>query len=273
MAPRLAFTEDNALRIAAVERAFAPSGKSLSKPGRVLVGEGRLMKLCRRSLQPKMFFLFNDIIVYGSIVVHRLWYKNQHIIPLEDIVIEDLADSLEMKNQWLLRTPKKSFYMSAASEKEKQTWICHIIECREQQLISSRKEPTTSFATTLIPDRASQICMRCVDKFTVTQRRHHCRQCGFVVCNSCSKCRIVIPAISKKPVRVCTLCFNTLLCEKAKEEAGKRSSDGFDLEMPVYEASSDEDSDEREEDDMMPIRWVKSQNIYHPKNTCFAYLE
>ncbi|KAK6477116.1 pleckstrin homology domain-containing family F member 1-like [Huso huso] len=273
MAPRLAFTEDNALRIAAVERAFASSGKSLSKPGRVLVGEGRLMKLCRRSLQPKMFFLFNDIIVYGSIVVHRLWYKNQHIIPLEDIVIEDLADSLEMKNQWLLRTPKKSFYMSAASEKEKQAWICHIIECREQQLISSRKEPTTSFATTWIPDRASHICMRCADKFTVTQRRHHCRQCGFVVCNSCSKCRIVIPAISAKPVRVCTLCFNTLLSEKAKEEAGKRSSDGFDLEMPVYEASSDEDSDEREEDDMMPIRWVKSQNIYHPRNTCFAYLE
>ncbi|MBN3280386.1 PKHF1 protein, partial [Polyodon spathula] len=254
MTPRLAFTEDNAMRIAAVERAFAPSGKSLAKPGRVLVGEGRLLKLCRRSLQPKMFFLFNDIIVYGSIVVHRFWYKNQHIIPLEDTIVEDLADSLEMKNQWLIRTPKKSFYMSAASEKEKQVWICRILECREQQLISSRKEPTTSFAATWIPDRASDICMRCMDKFTVAQRRHHCRQCGFVVCNSCSKCRIVIPAISAKPVRVCTLCFNTLLREKA-EQAWKRSSDGFDLEIPVCEASSDEDSEE--EYGMMPIQWVK----------------
>lgn len=76
------FAQENQQRIHVVESTFGPSGRSLSQPGRVLIGEGRLMKQSRRGIQPKVFFLFSDVLVYGSIIVNGRWHKNQQIIPL-----------------------------------------------------------------------------------------------------------------------------------------------------------------------------------------------
>ena len=45
--------------------------QGLIKPGRVLVGEGVLTKLCRKKAKPRQFFLFNDILVYGNIVLDK----------------------------------------------------------------------------------------------------------------------------------------------------------------------------------------------------------
>lgn len=45
--------------------------QSLIKLGRVLVGEGVLTKLCRKKAKPRQFFLFNDILVYGNIVLDK----------------------------------------------------------------------------------------------------------------------------------------------------------------------------------------------------------
>ena len=39
--------------------------------GRVLVGEGVLTKLCRKKPKPRQFFLFNDTLVYGNIVINK----------------------------------------------------------------------------------------------------------------------------------------------------------------------------------------------------------
>ena len=43
----------------------------LSLPGRALVGEGVLTKMCRKKPKPRQFFLFNDILVYGTIVISK----------------------------------------------------------------------------------------------------------------------------------------------------------------------------------------------------------
>lgn len=78
----VAFDKQNSQRIKAVEMSFRGSGSPLSKPGRVLMGHGRLVKQCRRRPSPKVFFLFNDVLVYGSIIVSGRWHKKQKIIPL-----------------------------------------------------------------------------------------------------------------------------------------------------------------------------------------------
>ena len=84
---QLTFDQENQERIHAVEISFGPSGKALSQPGRVLIGQGRLMKQSRRGPQPKVFFLFNDVLVYGSIILKGRWHKNQQVILLGEPLI------------------------------------------------------------------------------------------------------------------------------------------------------------------------------------------
>ncbi|KAJ2907053.1 hypothetical protein MKZ38_008621 [Zalerion maritima] len=43
------------------------------------------------------------------------------------------------------------------------------------------------------PDNEATFCPICRTQFSIFVRKHHCRKCGRVVCNSCSPHRIVIP--------------------------------------------------------------------------------
>ncbi|XP_029363999.1 pleckstrin homology domain-containing family F member 1-like [Echeneis naucrates] len=204
----LMFQQEIQKRIQAVENSFGPSGRPLSIPGRILMGEGQLLKQGRRKPQLKVFFLFNDVLVYGSIVVSGRWHKNQKIIPLEEIQLEDMKDGIHLRNQWLIRTPRKSFFVSASSFEEKQAWIHHIEECQSRLLQGGGCQSGSTFAVSWIPDAAANKCMRCFGRFTATNRRHHCRKCGFLVCNSCSRVREVIHHIHPtKKLRVCMICL------------------------------------------------------------------
>lgn len=50
---------------------FVTNFQPLAVPGRVLVGEGVLTKVCRKRPKARQFFLFNDILVYGNIVINK----------------------------------------------------------------------------------------------------------------------------------------------------------------------------------------------------------
>jgi hypothetical protein len=41
-----------------------------------------------------------------------------------------------------------------------------------------------------VDDSASQVCLLCVERFTMSNRRHHCRACGALVCDQCSSKRL-----------------------------------------------------------------------------------
>lgn len=60
--------------------------------GRVMIGEGELTKMCRKGPKKKIFFLFNDILVYGGPSLIPNTYTRQHIMRLEDMEIEPLDD-------------------------------------------------------------------------------------------------------------------------------------------------------------------------------------
>ena len=113
--------------------------QSLGVPGRVLVGEGVLTKICRKKPKSRQFFLFNDILVYGTILINKKKYAQQHIIPLEGLAVEDLPDDLVgNKNGWLIKTSSKSFQLYAGSPSEKAEWIRHIKKCASDLLEQSK---------------------------------------------------------------------------------------------------------------------------------------
>nr|CAB3265827.1 ZF(FYVE)-7 zinc finger (FYVE)-7 [Phallusia mammillata] len=59
-------------------------------------------------------------------------------------------------------------------------------------------------------DKQVTTCAQCEKPFNLSRRKHHCRNCGQIYCNSCSDNTMPL-ASSAKPVRVCDTCHTTLL--------------------------------------------------------------
>lgn len=54
-------------------------------------------------------------------------------------------------------------------------------------------------------------CLECGVKFGITNRKHHCRHCGRILCAKCSGKDLPILKFNlTKPVRVCEVCFDVL---------------------------------------------------------------
>lgn len=60
-----------------------------------------------------------------------------------------------------------------------------------------------------IGDEDRNDCTKCHAEFTFFNRRHHCRGCGRIFCNSCSKWRQVVED-HEGPQRTCQECFKRL---------------------------------------------------------------
>ncbi|XP_056018869.1 RUN and FYVE domain-containing protein 2-like isoform X6 [Ostrea edulis] len=59
-------------------------------------------------------------------------------------------------------------------------------------------------------DKEATNCKGCSKEFSISRRRHHCRNCGDIFCNECSDNKMPLPS-SAKPVRVCDNCHTVLL--------------------------------------------------------------
>ncbi len=73
------------------------------------------------------------------------------------------------------------------------------------------ENPGKSRADHWIKDDLVEKCKVCNVKFSFSERKHHCRNCGGIFCNNCSKFEIDIPRLHiYKPVRVCQSCLNQI---------------------------------------------------------------
>ncbi|XP_043229248.1 pleckstrin homology domain-containing family F member 2-like isoform X1 [Amphibalanus amphitrite] len=240
-------SEANTRRIAIVEQCFGSSGQPLAVQGRVLVGEGVLTKMCRKKPKPRQFFLCNDILIYGNIVISKKKYNCQRIIPLEEVKLESLEDDAQYKNGWLVRTRTKSFAVYAATAAEKAEWMAHINKCVDDLLKKSGKLGATDHAAVWVPDTEAGSCMHCKkSQFTIINRRHHCRKCGKVVCGPCSNKKWILPSQSSKPLRVCLTCYDEL--SRAKADDNRLAGDTRDIRAPTHQNSVDSSSEDSEDE-------------------------
>uniref|UniRef100_G1R1E5 FYVE, RhoGEF and PH domain containing 6 n=1 Tax=Nomascus leucogenys TaxID=61853 RepID=G1R1E5_NOMLE len=168
------------------------------QPGRVFLKEGILMKLSRKVMQPRMFFLVRK--------------------PTQEAY----------QNELKIESVERSFILSASSATERDEWLEAISRAIEEyakkritfcpsrsldEADSENKEevsPLGSKAPIWIPDTRATMCMICTSEFTLTWRRHHCRACGKIVCQACSSNKYGLDYLKNQPARVCEHCFQEL---------------------------------------------------------------
>jgi len=95
---------------------------------------------------------------------------------------------------------------------QKKEWLELIAKSQEEDrirtdtLARTKDDVVSTAAPVWVPDAEAKSCTLCSIKFTFTNRRHHCRQCGNVVCGPCSDQKKVLPGQGK--VKVCNDCLN-----------------------------------------------------------------
>ncbi|XP_048406778.1 RUN and FYVE domain-containing protein 2 isoform X4 [Stegostoma tigrinum] len=127
----------------------------------------------------------------------------------------------ELKAQTLqLSTLKKEFLRLQEENGQLQT-ICEEQEQALQELgyklsesklkIETIKEANKALQGLVwLKDRDATSCKLCEREFSISTRKHHCRNCGEIFCNACSDNELPLPS-SPKPVRVCDTCHAVLL--------------------------------------------------------------
>ncbi|XP_035766605.1 WD repeat and FYVE domain-containing protein 3 [Neolamprologus brichardi] len=80
-------------------------------------------------------------------------------------------------------------------------------------------QPGRSAADHWVKDEVVDSCSGCTVRFSLTERRHHCRNCGQLFCQKCSRFQSEIKRLKiSSPVRVCQNCYYNLQHERSVED-------------------------------------------------------
>lgn len=184
---------------------------------RYLMQKGNLTRICRKSDQLFMFWLFDDMLIYGHKNPGTETFVVNHQIPMDDSfsltrigTLEDHGKITEVKGKsrpnlrWQIKSSVKSFEIyTLESSLVAKSWDDNF-----GKLIKDAQSGTAK--PLWIQDHDHDCCPLCSRKFTVVRRKHHCRACGALCCGQCSASKIVLATSSGSPERVCTTCFDKL---------------------------------------------------------------
>jgi lipid-binding SYLF domain-containing protein len=106
----------------------------------------------------------------------------------------------------------------ASTDVKKVSWVStHLVEQAWREMVQTLTETNYGTAQEILgteppkwlPDSSASACMLCSVRFhPIMCTRHHCRFCGGIFCNDCSKGRRLLPAKFRveNPQRICDVC-------------------------------------------------------------------
>ncbi|XP_042069476.1 FYVE, RhoGEF and PH domain-containing protein 5 isoform X2 [Haplochromis burtoni] len=211
---------ENLLRLVHIE--YSVKGKrDLLKPGRMFVKEGTLMKVSRKSRQPRHLFLMNDIMLY-TYPQQDGKYRLKNTLSLSGMKVSKptLGNVL---NCLKIEVSDITITLSASSVGEREDWF-HTLSraiadhaaglCTFGGPCSEAREKLWmalgEAAPVLVPVSHVMMCMNCTSDFSLTLRRHHCNACGKVVCRACSRNRYPLKYLKDRLAKVCDHCYAEL---------------------------------------------------------------
>ncbi|XP_033940069.1 FYVE, RhoGEF and PH domain-containing protein 5b isoform X2 [Pseudochaenichthys georgianus] len=211
---------ENLMRLVNIEYSVRGQ-RDLLQPGRVFVKEGTLMKVSRKSHQPRHLFLMNDLLLY-TYPQQDGKYRLKNNLPLTGMKLsKPIMD--DVQNALRIEVPDISITLSATSFLEREDWFYTL-----SRTVSEHERGSVAFnrcsgeareglrltlgekAPTLVPVSQVMMCMNCTSDFSLTLRRHHCHGCGRIVCRSCSRNRYPLKYMKDRMAKVCDHCYNEL---------------------------------------------------------------
>lgn len=211
---------ENLLRLVHIE--YSVKGKrDLLKSGRIFVKEGTLMKVSRKSRQPRHLFLMNDIMLY-TYPQQDGKYRLKNTLSLSGMkVSKPVMDNV--LNCLRIEVSDITITLSASSVGEREDWF-HTLSraiadhaaglCTFGGPCSEAREKLWmalgEAAPVLVPVSQVMMCMNCTSDFSLTLRRHHCNACGKVVCRACSRNRYPLKYLKDRMAKVCDHCYAEL---------------------------------------------------------------
>eukprot|EP01119_Soliformovum_irregulare_P025924 TRINITY_DN9723_c0_g1_i2.p1 TRINITY_DN9723_c0_g1~~TRINITY_DN9723_c0_g1_i2.p1 ORF type:complete len:836 (+),score=247.31 TRINITY_DN9723_c0_g1_i2:47-2509(+) len=220
---------ENRQKLIDIQASFSDTGGfNITDPRRIFVKDGPLLKVCRKALKLRHFFLFSDVLIYADTSSSSTSFVFHQAIQLDACKVDDVIDENKRGYPFRIISSAKSFQVIANTIEEKKSWMEILdITIKEytSKILSVKASANISvseaaLAPVWVSDKDSPYCLSCNAPFTVIRRRHHCRRCGLLVCGDCSDMKIVLPNLGdKKLSRVCDNCFIEL---SADEDAKSR---------------------------------------------------
>ena len=122
-----------------------------------------------------------------------------------EIGVKDMFGKVPVNYCFQVQAPTKSFFVWCSSRAERDAWVKALVKCISAVRTKFAIEHC-DVAPVWIPDSVCKACYKCKTSFSVFRRRHHCRRCGQVFCNDCTKLRSRVEIIGEKQTRVCDSC-------------------------------------------------------------------
>jgi hypothetical protein len=139
----------------------------------------------------------------SSLAIQRVCHYVNRKLDLYDIEIDIVCKEKVLSPYFTLKNVRKELWDDSM--------LCLNYQLRAETRLAEEKKQKESWVGEIprwVPDHESETCMKCGELFWLFLRRHHCRRCGKLVCDDCSKGRKLIPYLgfTKLPVRVCKDC-------------------------------------------------------------------